>query len=164
MEMESILTELYINGFPDKKYKKNIGLGRMIGELSKGGIIPTYFFTSLNDVIGLANRAVHGEFIRGKDAENLAAIGVRLLDELRNILRNIYLEKIVNPVHTEVITPQKVKEFGLANYKVKTIIPIVDNPYTNTYILDQIEFEEWLDGYETHAEFIVSVELVENGT
>ena len=160
MELERFLRVLYVNSFPDKKHIRIIGLGKMIRELSKGGIIPTYTVSSLNDVIGLANRAVHGEFIRDKDAENLATIGVRLLDELRYI----YREKVVSPIQTNVITHQRLDEFANAKYKVRTVVPLVDEPYTNTYILDQSALDDLLDGYEEYAEFIVSVELVENGT
>jgi len=124
MELERFLKILYAHSFPDKKQIRFIGLGKMIRELSRSEYIPANIVAGLEDVISLANRAVHGEYIRHKDAEELATIGVRLLDDLRYI----YRERVVRPLETEVISVQKRDEYHTAKYKIKTVVPLVNDP------------------------------------
>ena len=48
-----------------------------------------------------------------------------------------------------------------AQFKVTTVVPLVDEPYTNVRIVDQEGLDEFLDGYETFSEFLVRVEPVD---
>lgn len=153
MELERLLRGLYSASFPKIKAKKFIGLGGILRELRNANYLSVDIASGLNDVIGLSNRAVHGEIIKQKDAEELATMGVQLL----NRLRFIYTEKIAGPVETVGISKKKCDKYATAKYKVKTIVPL-EEPYINTYILDQSGLDDLLEGYEEYAEFIVSVE------
>jgi len=63
-----------------------------------------------------------------------------------------------DPVKSEIISSEEVREYGDAQYCLTTIIPLVENPKRNTYIVDQETLDNFLEGYNEYAEFIISVE------
>ena len=73
-------------------------------------------------------------------------------------LQQLYTERVLRPVEKVVIPSEEVDGYAAARYRVTTIVPLVDNPTRNTYILDQSELDSFLEGYEEYAEFIVGVE------
>jgi hypothetical protein len=132
MELERLLRRLHEHIVHPKKTGKYITLGRMARNLGDQDIISKEMSAGLVDVISLANRAVHGENIRKADAEELARLGTRLLDELNYE----YQERIAKPTETEIISSEKMHEYMGATYRVRTVSPSVENPTINTYILD----------------------------
>ena len=48
-----------------------------------------------------------------------------------------------------------------SKYRVTTIIPFKGNPIMNIYLLTKEELNDFLEGYDQYAEFIVSVEQAE---
>ena len=70
-----------------------------MSELSRQGDIPPELIPSLRNVLNLANRAIHGEFVRQQDAEVLANLGIGLLQELRIL----YGMKITKPIDSKII-------------------------------------------------------------
>jgi hypothetical protein len=104
----------------------------------------------------LANRAVHGERVEQNAAEELAVLGVRLVSEIQQA----YLAHLLSPVEKEKITSEEVNRYRSAKYRVKTVVPLVENPTRNIYVFDQNALESFLEGYEEYAEFIVAVEQI----
>ncbi|MCF8002013.1 MAG: hypothetical protein K9K76_09175 [Halanaerobiales bacterium] len=60
-------------------------------------------------------------------------------------------------VKKKAIDSQVVDKFINDKYTVKTIIPLVDDPVKKTYVLNQEELNELLEGYNEYGEFIISV-------
>lgn len=48
-----------------------------------------------------------------------------------------------------------------SKYRVTTIIPFKENPVMNVYLLTKEELNDFLEGYDPYAEFLVSVEQAE---
>ena len=46
-------------------------------------------------------------------------------------------------------------------YKVKTVIPYVEEPIKNEYIFTQDELDNFLDNYNEFAEFLVEIKQLE---
>lgn len=44
-----------------------------------------------------------------------------------------------------------------AKYRVTTLVPLVNNPVKNVYVVDQEELDEFLEGYNEYAEFIIEI-------
>jgi hypothetical protein len=157
MELENVLRALF-NLCVDERRFYPPSLKNMIDKLAKGGHIPKNIASPLNDVISLANRAVHGESVRRNVAEDLALLGIQILEQLKNYLR----EKAVNPIKSDLISSDEVERFQSLKYRVTTIIPLVEGPTRNVYLLKQDELEDFLEGYFEYAEFIVGIEPVES--
>jgi hypothetical protein len=139
---------------------RNLSLSRLVSRLYEAKAIPLEIADGLREVLHLANRAVHGEYIRREDAETVAGLGVSLLLELQKR----YTELVREPVEKKVITQDDVHRYEQAKYRVTTVIPVVGNPTQNVYIVDQELLTDMLEGYEEYAEFVVGVELVESAT
>jgi hypothetical protein len=65
-------------------------LNQMTVQLDRQGILPREVVGTLLDLIPLLNRAAHGDYIRTDDAEELALLGIRVLEEIRNLPRGNY--------------------------------------------------------------------------
>jgi hypothetical protein len=55
----------------------------MLRQAAQERLIPPEVSYPLMEVVSLANRAIHGEFVRAEDAEEIARVGVRGLEALR---------------------------------------------------------------------------------
>jgi hypothetical protein len=110
--------------------------------------------SALRDVIGLANRAVHGEYVEPEAGQELATLGLRLVSELQQT----YVERVLKPVESVVIQQQEVDAYIAARYRVTTVVPLVDKPTRNTYVFDQPAMNSFLENYKEYAEFIIAVE------
>jgi hypothetical protein len=76
-----------------------------------------------------------------------------LLSELAFYVSDLALK----PIESTQIDQTVVNEFVNAQYRVTTIIPLVDRPRKDVRILDQEGLGELLEGYGEYAEFIVDV-------
>lgn len=61
----------------------------------------------------------------------------------------------------EIITQKEVEAAENAEYIVKTITPLVENPVKREYILTQEELNSFFEDYNLFAEFVISIEKVE---
>lgn len=157
IDLEEALRRLYARTTESEPDWRRLSLGRMVDGLARREVLSPQMAGALRDVIALANRAVHGEYVEASAAQDLARLGVRLASELQQL----YMERVLRPVERVVIPPAEVDRYATARYRVTTIVPLVDNPTRNTYILDQNELDSFLEGYEEYAEFIVAVERLE---
>jgi hypothetical protein len=125
----------------------------MVYQLANQEILPQGISSPIREVIAICNRAVHGENIREKDATDIVDIGTSLLENLYGHSR----EYLLTPLQTETITHDELTEFSNATYRLTTVVPYVTNPVQNTRVVDQEALDDFLEGYEEYAEFIVSI-------
>lgn len=156
IDLEESVNRLYAATSKGGTDPKRLSLGRVVESLVKDQILAAPVGIALREVISLANRAVHGEHVEQPAATELALLGIRLAREIQET----YLEKTLKPVESVVIPQPELLAFENAKYRVTTVVPLVDKPKKNTYLLDQEGLESFLEGYEEYAEFIVKIERV----
>ena len=157
IELEQALTRLHLIAAPTVKQRRHVGLSRLVSDLVRSGILPAQLSGSLQEVISLCNRAVHGEYVRPADAMSIIDDGIRILEKIDSILE----EFIVTPMETQALSPADVSAYRGAKYRVTTVIPLVENPVRNVRILDQEGLYVFLEGYDEYGEFLVSIEKIE---
>jgi hypothetical protein len=113
---------------------------------------------ALSNIVGISNRAIHGEDIRDVDARQIINTGGDLLEYLDWAIREY---PAMNPVEKKVITQQELDEFLNARYRLTTMIPYTKNPQERVYLVNQDELNAFLDGYSEFAEFIVRLERID---
>lgn len=144
-----LLTVIYLN-----KENKYLSLRRSMEELKKKNVIDQQLWSLLNDIITVANRAIHGENVGKKDIGNLIQFAIRAIDELDFVVINHALSSAT----TEKIRAGDIGKYFESMYILKTVIPYVDKPQLKTYKLNQAELDAFLEGYDKYAEFIVGLE------
>ncbi|MCH8225836.1 MAG: hypothetical protein IIC97_08215 [Chloroflexi bacterium] len=157
IELEKVVRAIYELSFEPSDARRQIGLGSMIRRLESAGHLPVHVTGYITDVLTLANRAVHGEKVSREAAEDLGGLGVRLLE----VLRDIYKGKVTEPTKTLEITDTYRNELQASQYRVTTVVPLVDAPYLNVRTLSQEGLDNLLEGYEEYGEFLVAIEPVD---
>lgn len=158
IELETRLRRLYHvahRGPPTRQ--RSVSLIRMVRQLDALHVFDPAFGASLLDVIGICNRAIHGEDIRGVDARQMVRTGTDLLDAIEYMVRTY---AIGHPIDRAVITATERDSFVSARYRLTTVVPLVDAPERRVYELTQEELDEFFDGYSEVAEFVVALERV----
>lgn len=84
MDIESEVRRIYGQRVPDPA-RRGLSLGPMTRELIQRDALPAEIAAPLQDVSALANRAIHGEYIAQESAEEIALIGLRVLEALRGL-------------------------------------------------------------------------------
>jgi hypothetical protein len=64
-------------------------------------------------------------------------------------------------IESKAIRSDEVDIYMSSKYRVTTIIPFKENSVMNVYLFTREEFNDFLDGYDQYAEFLVSVEQAE---
>lgn len=157
IEIESRLRRLAERRAPASgdRTRRPQSLGRIVRDLNAREILDHPLGASLLDVIGICNRAIHGEDIRDVDAQQIARSGVELLDALDRILR-VFV--VTHPVSTTVITDEERDSYDRARFRLTTVVPLVEKPERKEYVLSQAELDDFFDGYAEFAEFVIKVE------
>lgn len=155
IEMEKVLSKL-ISSSNDSQKSKKLSVGAMVSIAIKKELLPGIIVEPLKEVISLSNRAIHGENVKESDAKTILSIGTSLLSELYWHLQNSVLE----PSSQEKITHKELDEYSEAKYEVISVIPLVDEPIKNKRILTQEGLDNFLDGYNEYAEFIVEIKKI----
>lgn len=132
----------------------SLNLRRAIAELSSAGLLEQSLVALLNDIVAVANRAIHGEYVSEQNAMKLVELAGKAISELDNVV----IGRAMKSVSVEVITPGKVEDLREGHYTLKTVVPYVKNPEIRTYHLNQSELDAFLERYDEVAEFIVSLE------
>lgn len=112
---------------------------------------------SIQDVISLCNKAVHGFEVDKEDAVDIIELGFRVLD----FLYSHYYEHAISPVKTTETSKEEVDDFRNSLYRLVTVVPTIREPRINERIVSQEALNDFLNGYNEFAEFIVEVERVE---
>lgn len=157
MELERTLNRLYLSSTPDAKQRKQFSLNRLVSTLVQSEVLPTQLSVPVREVVYLCNRAVHGEYIRPDDAKRIVDIGIQILQHVAWITE----EFITKPTETKPISPSEIETYMDAEYRVTTVVPLVENPYSNIRILDQEGLDKLLQGYNEYAEFLINIERID---
>jgi hypothetical protein len=64
-------------------------------------------------------------------------------------------------IESKAIRSDEVDIYMSSKYRVTTIIPFKENSVMNVYLFTREEFNDFLDGYDQYAEFLISVEQAE---
>ena len=136
------------------KMSGSTGLTGLIRDLSEIDIIDEQLEVLSIDVVTVANRAIHGEFVSKEDAVRLVDIANRVIEELEYVVINNALKS----GKVKTISKDDAEEYIESEYTVKTVIPYVRKPEMRTYHLNQVELDAFLEGYYDTSEYIVSVE------
>jgi hypothetical protein len=64
-------------------------------------------------------------------------------------------------IESKSIGSDEVDVYISFKYRVTTIIPFKGNPIMNIYLLNKEELNDFLEGYDQYAEFLISVEQAE---
>ena len=158
IELETRLRRLRSRSSAGQPVSRNAPLNQIIRDLASHEILPRDLTPAIRDVLALCNRAIHGEAIRDEDAEAVINAGADLLQEFERLVREY---GIAHPIEKITITGAEVEVLRAAQYRVVTIIPLVESPQRVTYILTQDELEDYFEGYYEFAEFVVGVERIE---
>ena len=153
IELEKALNRLFRMTHKEDRSKRVVSPMQLVHRLSNEEILPKDIARTTREVMSICNRAIHGEDIRKQDAESVVESGASLLIKLRFYASNYVLE----PVETAPIDKTTVDEYWYAQYRVTSIVPLVDTPYKNIRILDQDGLDGFLEGYDEYGEFIVEV-------
>jgi hypothetical protein len=131
----------------------------MIAAIQRHEPLPKHLVTTLSDLVAIANRTIHGEHIRPTDAEAMARVGTRVVEELQQF----HMERSLEPISTRVIPHGELDRLAGATYRVTSVTPLVENPILQIRHLDQNGLDEMLEGYNEYAEFLVGIEIIGNG-
>lgn len=137
---------------------KASNLGRIVRELVGKEVFDSDLGASLLDVIGICNRAIHGEDIRDVDARQIADLGVELLEVLERTVRTF---AVLHPVRASSITSAERDAFESAKFRLTTIVPLTEAPERREYELTQEELEDFFEGYSEFAEFVIKIERID---
>src|SRR5207249_1085169 len=85
IDVEEALKRLYTATTDSEPDWRRISLGRMVDSLVQREVLSGPVAGALRDVVALANRAVHGEYVEPPAARDLATLGVRLVAELQQV-------------------------------------------------------------------------------
>jgi len=156
IELEKVLTRLARMTLIGTE---KLQLGSIVQKLSNHEIITAQTGKSLGEVISICNRAIHGEYISEDDAKTIVELGIELLENLYwDIQDQITTGTIISE---EIITPHELDEYfesyDKKKYRLTTIIPLVENPKKVVREPTQEQLDEFLDGYNEYAEFIVEL-------
>jgi hypothetical protein len=64
-------------------------------------------------------------------------------------------------IESKAIGSNEVDIYMSSRYRVTTIIPFKENAVMNIYLFTKGELNDFLEGYDQYAEFLVSIEQVE---
>jgi hypothetical protein len=154
IQIEESLIQLYRSNLGKELDRRRLPLTKVLAELVKEGGVSSGLVSGIQSVVALANRAVHGERISKESARQIIEIGLPLVEEIRDE----YLQRLSRPRESNPVSSVEVERFAAQLYRVETIVPLVDRPVRNCYVLDQEDLAAWLRGYEEHAEFIIRLE------
>lgn len=157
IELEKVLNKLYRMTHKEDKSGKVVSPMQLIQKLSAAEILPRDIARTTREVMSICNRAIHGEDIRKQDAESVVESGVSLLVKLYFYASNYILE----PIEKIPIDKAALDEYWEAQFRVTSIVPLVDTPYKCVRILDQEGIDELLEGYDEYGEFIIEVTKID---
>lgn len=157
IELEKLLVRFYASMTLDTK---RLPLSRIVIELVNLEVMTKEIGKSLNEVITICNRAIHGDYINEDDADIIIDSGIDLIHE------TYWLLKEHSSVGT-IISEEIIKEDEVDYYKEEifyeliTIVPLVEKPKKITRRVTQEQLEDVFENYHEYAEFIVSLKKIE---
>lgn len=155
MELENISNKI-CNRLNQNESIRHLSLRQKVDILFRNEIIDKRIASLLTKVISICNKAVHCEEIKKEDAISVVDNGTWLLSLLYNSIPSS------KPIDFKIINNEECNNLHSQKYIVKTVIPYVNSPRENTYIMTQEELNDFLEGYTEYAEFIIEVRQQNN--
>lgn len=156
IELEKLLVRFYNSVTLDTK---RLPLSKIVLELISLEVMTKEIGKSLNEVIKICNRAIHGEYINESDADIVIDLGTELIYEIHWLIKEQSSSGTI--LSEEVITNKEVELFRDETfYELTTIVPLVKNPKKTIRKVTQEQLEDILEDYHEYAEFIVSLKQV----
>lgn len=155
IELEKVVDNIIAS--QDEKPRRK-SLFTAIHFLEGRGLIDNKIIPPLKDVVAICNRALHGEDVTKTTAESIVNIGIDLLKKLH---KHFY-DLISKPTESEEISPRERDEYANAKYQVTTVVPLVEGPYTNRYIFNQEQLDQFLENYDEFAEFLITINKIKD--
>ncbi len=150
MELENISNKI-CNRLNQNGNIRHLSLRQKVDILFKNEIIDRRIASLLIKVISICNKAVHCEEIKKDDAISVVDNGTWLLSLLYNSIPSS------KPIDSKIINNEECNNLYSQKYIVKTVIPYMDSPRENTYMMTQEELNDFLEGYSEYAEFIIEI-------
>jgi hypothetical protein len=133
----------------------------LLNELAAEKKIEVPLLKSINDIVAVCNRAIHGDVITQSNANLVIESGTIILDDL-------FWDLEFKVAHGEVISKEVIEEFDFESlyynkkYQLTTIIPAVTNPEKIVRILTQEQLDDLLESYNEYGEFIVELRALDD--
>jgi hypothetical protein len=153
LELEKSLNHIFRATRKGEPHDHFIPVGKLAQILASEELIPKDLANTTRQVVAVCNRAMHGEDIRHRDATSVVESASFLLYELSSYLD----EYKYKPSESAEVSQSEIDEYKRAQYRLTTLVPLADRPLKNVYIVDQEELDEFLEGYNEYAEFIVEL-------
>jgi hypothetical protein len=153
LELEKSLNHIFRATRKGEPHDHFIPVGKLAQILASEELIPKDVASTTRQVVSVCNRAMHGEEIRPSDATSVVESASFLLYELSSYLD----EYKYKPRESVEVSPTEIDKYRNAQYRLTTLVPLVDKPLKNVYIVDQEELDEFLEGYNEYAEFVVEL-------
>ena len=150
MELENISNKI-CNRLNQNGNIRHLSLRQKFDIIFKNEIIDRRIASLLIKVISICNKAVHCEEIKKDDAISVVDNGTWLLSLLYNSIPSS------KPIDSKIINNEECNNLYSQKYIVKTVIPYMDSPRENTYMMTQEELNDFLEGYSEYAEFIIEI-------
>lgn len=161
IEIEKQLNLLFDIYVPENvRHRNRLSPRLLLESLRKKGIIEQPLASVLQDIISVANKAIHGEDISPENAVKLIETANTALSELEYVI----LKHALKTAKSEIVDQRTIEAYANAEYLLTTITPLVDKPEKKTYKLNQAELNAFLEGYNNYGEFIIELKKInENG-
>jgi hypothetical protein len=153
LELEKSLNHIFRATRKGEPHDHFIPVGKLAQILASEELIPKDVASTTRQVVSVCNRAMHGEEIRPRDATSVVESASFLLYELSSYLD----EYKYKPRESVEVSPSEIDEYRNAQYRLTTLVPLADKPLKNVYMVDQEELDEFLEGYNEYAEFVVEL-------
>ena len=154
IELEKVVSLMHSRIFLQHKSKKVRSLMKMISELSENESLSKNLASSLQKVISICNRAIHGDDIRTNDAISIVETGTRLLEVLRQ-------SRFGEDSEYKIIDKSVIDKHMQAHYRITTLIPYVDAPVEKVKVLDQEGLYDFFEHYTDFAEFVIDIRKID---
>lgn len=139
------------------KENSSAGIRTMTQTLAATGVISNKLRNLISDITSILNRVVHGEDIPTEaNIDKVLEVGIEIINELDYI----FFDKIIKPSTKKVLSKKNLEEYMDAVYEVVSVVPLVEKPYINKRVLNQEQMEEFLEGYDEYAEFLVEIKKI----
>jgi hypothetical protein len=133
----------------------------LLNELAADKKIELPLLKSINDIVAVCNRAIHGEVITQSNANIVLESGTTILDDL-------FWDLEFKVAHGEVVSKEPIEPFDFESlyynkkYQLTTITPLIPTPEKCVRILTQEQLDGLLEGYNEYAEFIVELRAIDD--
>jgi hypothetical protein len=160
MELEKVIRRYHRLAIRQNSSKS---MHSLLNELAAANKIEAPLIKSINDIVAVCNRAIHGDVITQSNANIILESGTIVLDDL-------FWDLEFKVAHGEVISKELIEAFDFESlyynkkYQLTSVIASLHNPEKFVRILTQEQLSDFLEGYNEYGEFIVDLRAVDDNS